>query len=439
MATSSDQLLILILENGIRGRLFDFGHLVDCCHILDVFKMFGKQMTKIKIGEKDVQYKQRTLSKLDEVFRLISMYCAVDTLKHLDLQYFYGTSIKKCYMDDILPFFRAIESFTINESDSYGNYLGINPAINELVERTIGNAGNINSISMCRLKISGNFFHSDQVRNLKNLEISHCNLREPDGFISFLKNKPKLKSFIWDDSSLFGMDSETSHSSNIVYELVANNVPGLEHFLYDQNEDHINDRNELDLNALFVWPDYELLRNFKNLKVLRLPTMVLDCLKLLAQMNTVEKLAANLPSNVNETDLNFLDSFSNLKSIRFHTYESASRLIYLSKLTKITECEITVSFMFPTFDNVVVKAVESAKDLTILRIYSSDENHSMKVDLYSKLLEARLAHGFSAKPLVLYLNKKFLKKRFVLRLGQGYRPDVIEIRRYNSLIPFFSF
>lgn len=450
MATLNDQLATLILENGIRGRLFDFGKLADCCHILDVFKMFGKQITKIIIGEKDVQYKETTLSKLDEVFRLISTYCSIDTLQYLDLQYFYGTSLKKRYMHAALPFFRAIESFKINETDrngnhKYGGYLGINPmpnpAINDLVERTIGNASHITSISIFGVKISGRFFYADHVRNLKNLRITHCNLREPDAFITFLKNKPKMKSFIWDSSTLFGMDSVTSHSSNIVFELVTNNVPDLEYFEYNQNEGYINDRNKYKDKCLFLWPNYELLRNFKNLKVLRLLTMELNGLKLLAEMNTVEKLAANLPPAVNEFDLDFLDNFSNLKCIRFHTFESGEscRLKYLSKLPQLTECEISVSYMYPTFDKVIVKAVESAKDLSILRIHSSDRNHYVKFDLYSKLLEARLAHGFSAKPLVLYLNKTFVKKGFVSRLGEGYRPDVIEIRQYDSFNSFFSF
>lgn len=40
----------MVLENGVRGRVIDFGKLADCCRILDIFKIFGQKVTKIKIG-----------------------------------------------------------------------------------------------------------------------------------------------------------------------------------------------------------------------------------------------------------------------------------------------------------------------------------------------------------------------------------------------------
>lgn len=67
MCIASDEMKIRSLDSGLRGRMIDFTELGDCCHILDVFKIFGQHMTKIIIGEKDIQYKQRKLSKFDEI------------------------------------------------------------------------------------------------------------------------------------------------------------------------------------------------------------------------------------------------------------------------------------------------------------------------------------------------------------------------------------
>lgn len=237
MTKASGELKNAVIENGIRGRLIDFEELAECCHILDVFKVFGQQMTKIKIGEKNIQYKEQQFSKFDEILRLISTYCLVDTLKYLNLQYYYGTSIKKRFLYACLPFFRLIESFKLKETDHGGfedciDYFHVRPAynsfINDFVERVLGNAEKINSIELYHLKITGRFFYAPHIRNLKTLSMVGCNVRVPDGLISFLQDKPKLRSFNWYNSSLRGLDTITSHSSNLVYEFVVNNIPDLE-------------------------------------------------------------------------------------------------------------------------------------------------------------------------------------------------------------------
>lgn len=416
--------------------MFDFEQLSDCCHILDVFKVFGKQITRIKISEKDVQYKEQNISKLDKILQLISTYCTIDALKHLDLQYFYGTSIEKRYMHAALPFFRAIEYFSLNEVDKSGLYKcsdyfinnrGYNPAVNELVERIIGKATNLTSIQLTRLKVTGRFFFADHVRNLNNLSIVESNIRAPNGFIAFLESAPKLVSFRWDSSSLFGRDTDTSHSSNIVYELVAKNVPDLESFHYDQNEFFMTERNRCSYVRNFSFPNHELIRNFGKLKVLGLKTMETECLQLLAEMNTVEKLEANLPLQP-EINFDFMRTFTNLKSVKFHTHDfgKQNHMNYLAKLPQLIECHVSVTELFSDFDDVLVKLVESANNLSTLRLTLLVGK--LKVGLYPKLLDARLAHAAdSVNPLTICLEKQELK-RFMGRLRQAYRPDVIQIQ-----------
>lgn len=440
MASSSYELKTLIVETGLRGRMFDFKEFSDCCHILDIFKLFGKQMTKIKIGEKDIQYKDRRNSKLDEIFRLISTYCSMDQLKHLDLEYFYSTSIKEQFMQAAVPFFRCVESLTITEicpkdSHTASDYFYVNPtydaAIDELVERIIGSADKITSIELNNLKFTGRFFYNDHVqRNLKNLKLFGCNVRAPDDFISFLQKKPKLKSFFWHNSSLYGLDSATMHSSNIVYKLVANNVTDLETLHYSPNEGFLNDRNQWDTGGMYLKPEYELIRKFRKLKVLKLEAITIDGLKLLAEMNQVEKLEANLlfESVDSQSDFHFLLSYTNLKSVKFHTYHGAyeKHLNYLAKLPRLTECHITTTILYDDFNEVIVKAVASAKDLSILRI-STTIGHFYN-ELYLELLLARLAHGFSTKPLRLKMKDS---KSFICRLGENYRPDVIKVQEFD--------
>lgn len=118
---TSDQLKEAVLKSGVKGGMFDFSELADCVHILNVFKIFGQQMTKIKIGEQDIQYKERKISKFDEILRLIATYCSVDTLKCLELQYYNTSRLKKRFVYASLPFLRCIEEFTITETDRSGS------------------------------------------------------------------------------------------------------------------------------------------------------------------------------------------------------------------------------------------------------------------------------------------------------------------------------
>lgn len=53
----SKQLESLVVEYGIQGKIIDFSEFVDF-DIPEVFKIFGKKITKIKIGEKDFRFTQ---------------------------------------------------------------------------------------------------------------------------------------------------------------------------------------------------------------------------------------------------------------------------------------------------------------------------------------------------------------------------------------------
>lgn len=432
---ASDELKIAVLENGIKERMIDFSELSDCCHILDVFRIFGQHMTKISIGEKDIQYKERKLSKFEEILRLISKNCSIDTLKHLNLEYYYGSAIKKHFLHASLPFFRCIESLTISEIDHYGtedciNYFNgnseYNRSVNSLLERIVGNAINIHSIQLRNLRITGRFFYLHQIRNLKTLTLDGCNIRVPEGFASFLHERPALKSFTWHNSSLRGLDTSKSHSSNVVFELVADNLPDLEAFDYYPNEGFINERNKYDDESLFIFPNYKTLSKFNKLKVLSIPGVTVDCLKILSQKNTVEKLLTGFSKTNNSIDLNFLHQFSSLKSIQLFTSFLEDVKIFnkelLSKLRHITECYLSFQ---DVNDDIVIEAVSSARNLKNLHItWRSGE---FPITLYSKLVKIRMEQGIHTNPLVIFTEKKILAQ-FLSRLEQIYKPNVITIR-----------
>lgn len=448
IAMACDQLKMTVLENGVRGRVMDFGELADCCHILDVFKIFGQQITKIKIGEKDVQYKNRKYSKLDEVLRLITTYCMKNTLKDVSLQFCYGTTIKKRVLYASLAFFRCIETFTIIETDRRGmETFNFNPVINisvnDFVERVIGNAQNIRSIEFHHLKITGRFFNAHHIRNLKRLSLIGCQISVPDAFFSFLKDNSTLKSFGWDKSTLSGMDTQTSHSSNVVYEFVAQNIPNLTALYYSPNILFINERNNYHMNIAYVHPNYELLANFNNLKFLAFPLAEINYLKLLAQKNTVETLMVitdvrnvgpYLPIDIQDSvDLNFVKDYSNLKFIRFYTlFDTVLTknfvLKLFSKLTHLIECSLGFWRIDVDAADAIEKVVDSARNLSTLYLLSLFQE--FPISLYSKLLEIRLLHGLSKYPLTIYIKMKSVSK-FVSNLGENYRPDIIAIRSAN--------
>ncbi|XP_037036757.1 uncharacterized protein LOC119074605 [Bradysia coprophila] len=439
MCIASDKLEIQIVQNAVRGRTVKFSELADSCNILDVFRIFGSNMTKLDIAEKDIQYKERKFSKFDEILRLISTHCSMDTIKHLTLQYCSGTTIKKRFLYASLPFFRGIDSLKIAETDQYSsddciNYFesncDYNPDVNNFVERIVSNAVNISSLQLHNLKLSGRLFYLQHMDNLKELSLDGCNIRVPDAFLSFVRGKPNLQSLTWSNSSLRGMDTNRSHSSNFVYELVAESMPDLAAFHYYPNEGFINDSDKYDSEFLFRMPDYSHLAKFNNLKELSIPGVTIAGLNVLAQKNTVEKLLtcfSKAPSNRNNSayDFKFLQSFSSLKCIQlFTSFDDRAQKFNKELLTKaqyLTECYLD---FFQIDEQLITIALESARNLSKLHI--SFRRGRFSTALYAKLRAIRSKHSSARSPLVICLEKK-LAKQLLSRLKTNYRPDVIAV------------
>lgn len=441
MCMASDELEIRIVQNAVRGRMVKFSEMSDCCHMLDVFRIFGSYMTRLEIAEKNVQYKERKFSRFDEILRLISTYCSVDTIKHLSLRYCYGTTIKKRFLYAALPFFRCIDTLKIAETDHCSmddciNYFesncAYNPAVNNFVERVVSNAVNISALHLNNLKISGRLFYLRHIRNLKALSLDGCNIREPDAFLSFLREKPNLRSLKWNNSSLRGMDTNRSHSSNLVYKLVADSMSDLAAFHYYPNEGFINDNDKYDSEFEFKMPDYNHLAKFSNLKELSIPGVTIDCLSVLAQKNTVEKLLtcfsqASTNRVNNPYDFKFLQNFSSLKCIQLFT-SFDNRAQKFNKELMLNAHHLTECFLdfFQIEEDLITIAVQSARNLSTINI--SFRRGKFSTALYTKLRAIRSKHGSAKGPLVICMEKKWVKP-LLSRLNTNYRPDVIAVRQ----------
>ncbi|KAJ6646405.1 hypothetical protein Bhyg_01616 [Pseudolycoriella hygida] len=441
MCVASDELKIKIVENAIRGRMIAFNELADCCHIVHIFKIFGCNMTKIEIGEKDIQYKAKKFSKLDEILRLVSTYCRKDTLKHLTLQYFEGSAIRKRFLYSSLPLFRCIESLSIKETVSNGvdkcinyfsSYPTFNTSVNDFLERLVANAPNINSLRLLNMKITGRLFYLDHISKLKTLSLNGCNVRVSNAFLTFLREKQHLTSLTWENSSLFGLDTHNSHSSNTVYKLATSRINHLEAFSYYPNEGFINDENRYDTEFNFKQPDYQRLSKFGNLKELSVPGISLACLRLLAEQNTVEKLFTSfsrVSSRDTVQDLSFLYNFTSLRSIQvFIPLGEQTRMfnkLLLSKLLRLTQCFIDFIIIDKEMLEVVV---ETARNLRALHISFRRGNFS--VALYTKLVGIRLRQESVTHPLVIFLENKLIAQ-LLSRKTKFYRPDIIAVRVRN--------
>lgn len=219
------------------------------------------------------------------------------------------------------------------------------------------------------------------------------------------------------------MDTNDSHSSNLVYELVINNVPDLERLCYKPNEFSINGLNEYTQRFFYMLPDCELIAKFNNLKVLSYSGVTAEWLKILAQKNTVEKLKL---VEFSFGDLNFMDNYTNLKSIRMYTYmyNYDRHTDLLLKMSYLREATLDFYRIDNAVDYVIKAAVESARNLSNLHISSRIGKFS--IDMYSKLIEVRLRHGLLNNPLTIYMKNKPMKN-YVFSLGQSYRPDIIII------------
>ncbi|KAJ6633238.1 hypothetical protein Bhyg_16559 [Pseudolycoriella hygida] len=421
MSVASEELKTKVVQSAIRGRMITFSKLADCCHIVHVFKLFGCAMTKIEISEKDIQYKERKFSKFDEILRLISTYCRKDTLRHLTLQYIHGSTIADHFLSVSIPFFRCIESLTIKETDSKGLdtcidyfecYPSFNTSVNDFLERVVTHAPRINSLQLYNMKITGHFFHLDHISKLKTLSLYGCNVRMPKTFLTFLQENQHLSSFTWENSSLFGLDTDSSHSSNLVYELVTSRLNHLKAFSYYPNEGFIDDENKYNNEFHFEMPDYDHLSKFRNLKELSVPGISLTCLRLLTHQNTVEKLFtlfSDVSSEDGEQNLNFLSNFTSLNCIQLffpldEKTKSFNKLL-LSELSRLTQYIIH-------FDQI---------DKEIL-------GGQFSVSLYNNLLEIRLRQESVTHPLVIFLENELIAE---FDKGTNYRPDIVDVRVHN--------
>lgn len=121
----------------------------------------------------------------------------------------------------MLPFLRNIETVVITEDDidrvdccallscytcrTRLARLAFDPSINDFIDTIVANAVKFKSI--------------------ETLVLNDCHIREPDGFVAFMEEKPNiLKSFSWIHSSVDGISSTP-------YELVEKHIPGIAYLM----------------------------------------------------------------------------------------------------------------------------------------------------------------------------------------------------------------
>lgn len=405
LCVADNELKKSVLECGISGKIIDFSDLVDF-PILDVFKMFGKEMTKIKIAERNVVNKPENLSQFDEILRLVSTYCAMDKLKYLDLEFVGGTSVSKRFLYAVLPYLRNIESFVISECDKYVECrrdrryqpykrfspMEFHPTINDFIDCIVANALKMKSIDIRNVQFTGTFFYLQHVRNLETLALDGCHISESDGFISLMEQKPNIKSISWIHSYAPRMTT-----SLIISKLFVNSVPNLVSFNYHPG--HTNSTDDAFRDPFYYINYSNLISKSKQLKVLTIDEIDAKIWNTLVQTNSVQELQVR--GAIGGTPVNF-SNYTELKCIKVIAHDRYDKITYMEWLPEIP-CltELHLDF-YEYFD------------------------FSYSVELYSKLLTRFTVHTDSL-PLTIYIEKKTVEK-LLFELGQRYRKDLIEIR-----------
>lgn len=313
MCIASDRLKETILNCDLRKRQFDFSEFCSC-QVSNVFEIFGQHMINIKISERDILYELNGISEFDEILRLIAAYCSLDTIKHLDIQYYYTSRLKKRFIYNAIPFFRRIESFAISETDGYDgescvDYFRISrkycKSVNEFIERLLMQAVNVNSIKLNCVKVTGRFLHLP-LSNLKKLLFINCNVRDSLGIFSFLDTKPNLMQFTWIGSSVLGMDDGLSNSSDYIFDAVTNNLTDLETFEFHKNEIYIYNSNKIIIHSTYKDIDVQLINNFRKLGKLAISQTSFELWKMLEKKDTLKKISSTphfLYNSESRTDL----------------------------------------------------------------------------------------------------------------------------------------
>lgn len=298
MCLASDRLKETILNCDLRKRIFDFKEFASC-HILPAFKIFGQRMVNLKISERDIRYQLDGLSKFDEILRLIAAHCSLDTIKHLNIQYYHTSQLKKRFIYNAVPFFRQIESFAISETDGRGTETCVdyfivsrnfNKSINDFVERVLIKAVSVKSIELYWVKVTGRFLHLP-LSNLKTLQFVGCNVRDSLGIFSFLNTKPNLTKFSWIHSSVRGLDNLLLYSSDSILETVSNNLTNLETFEYSQNEMYIGKSNKIKMHTIYTPVNLLLINNFQKLENLAIRPITSELWRILEKKGTLKKIS----------------------------------------------------------------------------------------------------------------------------------------------------
>lgn len=409
LCLADGQLRSAVLEYGIPGKLIDFSEFGDF-PIEEVFKIFGAKMTKMEISERDVETDQEGVSEFDEILRLISAHCAMDTLKYLNLQYDRGTSVRKRFVCPVLPFLRSLESFVITESvGAVRNPRMVLsdqkfcPTVNDFIDSIVANGVQLKSIELQNVQIAGNLFYVQHVRNLESLVLDACHILESKGFVTFMESKPKLKSFSWIHSYAPGLMLMSSGTTNAVCALTENNIPDLEQFHYHPIY--------VDSSMAYAINYDSLLTKLQNLKVMSIHELGDTELDVLVQKNSVQELRV----------------FACRRDVE---YVEGSKTLNISNYSKLKCISVLVN------DDVDMGCymlwLQEMPNITKLYVqFAVDFDFLFSVELYVKLMAKFTAHPDSLRePLRMFIEKDSVA-RLIFLLGQNYKKDLFPICACN--------
>lgn len=397
----------LIHEMVSSHSCFRFSEIKESCLVQDIFRSFGKKITKLELCFHDVQVRIENYTVSETVLKLIERHCLAENLVELNIGLNLG-HVSQQVKNEFAPMMKNIRKLWMSSNHSGGIKSTIKEVIEfishcvNLEELTILNVTSREPLKKLKIPFS----------KLKKLTIHRCVFADTSILEAIFIRNPNIKSIGYSKSA-------TGRDSNLI----------------EQTVEHLPDLEELELDH-YSTPSNDILK-LSKLRALKINSRKNSCediysfIKKISEKNTIERLRIDIEKIANGSDetltYNFDadKKFTNLKYLTINTpvQQSASFLVnFFENTPNLKECILISEKPIP--QSIIIGLVANATILSKLKLDAP--YNIINKTLYQKLLDLRLRRQTS-RPLEFYAHEMQVKYFFDKNVESLYDANVLTV------------
>lgn len=417
----------LIVNNVISRKLVDFTVLKKTQSAKEVFKLFGKTMTKIKINGRCI-LRRPAYFAFEQFLQLLLDHCTPGILREVELEFRIPEFIRADLIQRTMPYFQNVQFIKLRSPRS-----SFNP-LRQWFQQITQNQ--IRTIHLNGMNPFSKNFQLDPfaVPCLQHLILKYCSFNDQqlDLLIDFVKKMPTLKTFHFDGWNM-----------QRIFDTIAEYLP------------HIESVGKMHVDRIPESTILKMLKRFDNLKhislfgILDSGLIFNNIFNVLATKSTLKKIEIDIePAFMGissifnyETQMNeLIKSNANVQTkyiecLHLTSYFAGDEfwIYYRFLLTKVFDYKICIlSFDLKIKSYIIVTIVKHRPNLEQLIV---EANVKFSIEFYQQLVEKRQKK--SKKPLTIFVETNVCVE-WKEKLGNIYNSHVIAIApKSNAYHEFF--